>query len=470
MKDIFLGYPEIIGTVHGVNVPAPWFWEVGYSGKWESPEDVKKSVKQARTFPADSDNLGEFAYRTTVFSYADPYNPYINTLGYRVHIDNYKKLIGNGTKFFVPIVCSEFTVGKWGYPVGTAQKFPSALWEGQFPADLLEAFRNEQAKLLLYGFWEITYIDPEDLNSFCQRLNIPVNSVVVCSPNTEQKASYDSFFKKEQSCPKVIYCNAFADMPWVGNEVGCREKQRDRYYSELRDKVRPKKILNLNRRWSSERLYTVGYLKQKHEKDVLTSQGAIFCNGESTGQKALNDVKMYFGKDTECRKVVEKYYKAFPADKTVCHSPDLSDPINMENKTNYTQGVQDLAYVNLVTETSFPYNTGIFFTEKTYKPVWAFQPFLLLAAPHSLDRFKKLGFKTFDRWWNESYDEIEDYQDRLEAVMKVVDQVCAMSLGDLHKMCLDMEDVLVHNFNQYIYGYKDGYSRVLKELCDNWCE
>ena len=461
MKEIFLGYPEIIGTVHGVGVPVSWFWETGYSGQWETAESVVSSIKQARTFEKDSDELGKFAYKS-VFGYLDPFDKFIPSLGYKVYVDNYKNLIKKKVNFLVPIPSSEFSVGKWGASKPCLeQTLPGKLQEVQFPEDLSECFRSGVAKLVFYGLWEITQIDPEDLRKFCCNKDIPEKAILVCSPNTELKAEYKNFFGKEG--PGVVNYNSFADLPWVGTEVGFREMQRDRYYAELKDSVRPGKILCLNRRWSPERLFTVGYLEQKHKGEVITSLGGNY-NIDNSAAKAISEIKNTFTRDTAARKATIGYYRTFTPDCIVCHSPDMKDPTNIENSVNYVKELQDSAYVNLVTETSFAYNKGIFFTEKIYKPVWALQPFILVAAPHSLDRFRKLGFKTFDKWWDESYDEIEDFQSRLEAILKTVDYVCSKTLEELHVMCQEMEDVLVHNFNHYIYSYKNSYPRVLEEI------
>jgi hypothetical protein len=59
-------------------------------------------------------------------------------------------------------------------------------------------------------------------------------------------------------------------------------------------------------------------------------------------------------------------------------------------------------------------------TEKTIKPIIVGMPFVLMASSGYLERLKKLGFKTFESVWDESYDKIEKFEDRLQAIMNLI--------------------------------------------------
>ena len=65
---------------------------------------------------------------------------------------------------------------------------------------------------------------------------------------------------------------------------------------------------------------------------------------------------------------------------------------------------------------------------------------------------RERGFKTFDKWWDESYDEIKDGWERFDAILKLVDKLSRKSNKELLEMYVDMKDVLQHNIdliNQY---------------------
>lgn len=469
-KVIRLGFPEILESqVYGTNIPLPWFYQTGYSGLWLSPKTLSSKIWEARQCKDDEDRLGDFAYQTTVFGYIDPFSHYLKDLGYQILVESYKKWLEQGDSFFVPVPSSEFRCDKWGRIEPSELRFPSERWKGQIPEDLKKALRSGQARFLFYGNWEITAIYPEDLAVFCAAENIPESSVIVCSPDTELPAKYSEYYNGRENRPIVIQHTAFENFPWVGGPVGpSRESQKFRYYEDLRNRKKKYKLMCLNRRWSPERVYTVGYLKGSGvvgtEEDVLLSLGAKYKtdSGFIGGKEAISEIENFFPGSTKARKVAIQYFDSLSLHQGVCFSPDLN-PYSMENDVQYN-AMQEKAYVNLVTETSFPYNSDIFFTEKTFKPIWGIQPFVLVGAAYSLQRLQDMGYKTFARWWDESYDTVENTQERLEAIFKVVNFIRSLSLDDLHEMCLEMEEVLLHNFNHYIHAYEKGIPEMTEKL------
>ena len=61
-------------------------------------------------------------------------------------------------------------------------------------------------------------------------------------------------------------------------------------------------------------------------------------------------------------------------------------------------------YISLVTETFF-YEDDYIVTEKVYKPMSHFHPFIILGSPYTLKYLRSMGFKTFGDFLDESYDE-----------------------------------------------------------------
>ena len=84
-------------------------------------------------------------------------------------------------------------------------------------------------------------------------------------------------------------------------------------------------------------------------------------------------------------------------------------------------------------------------SEKTLWPLYYKMPIVLVAPPYSLHYFKSLGFKTFDRWWDESYDYILNHQDRLKKIFEVIDYIDSKSIEELKTFRKEMQEVLEHN-------------------------
>jgi len=134
-------------------------------------------------------------------------------------------------------------------------------------------------------------------------------------------------------------------------------------------------------------------------------------------------------------------------------STELVAPINtlMQN-----------VFCRIVTETNFerPYQN---FSEKTVDTIRLGKPFILVAPYRTLSLLKQLGFKTFDKWWDESYDMQINPEKRLRKIIKVIDKISNLSYNELNTMYRDMRPVLEHNLlvlnscsDKFYNYYKEG--------------
>jgi hypothetical protein len=105
---------------------------------------------------------------------------------------------------------------------------------------------------------------------------------------------------------------------------------------------------------------------------------------------------------------------------------------------------EDSAFISIITESEYGSDT-IFFSEKTTKYLTLGKPFILYSSPHSIKKLHELGFKTFDKWWDESYDEEEDINKRTDKIINIVKEISAYSLDKLISIRKDMQEILKHN-------------------------
>lgn len=107
-------------------------------------------------------------------------------------------------------------------------------------------------------------------------------------------------------------------------------------------------------------------------------------------------------------------------------------------------------------------------TEKVFKPIINFQPFFFVAYTGGLELLKNLGFKTFDGFIDESYDKIENVNERLEAIFLEVKRLCEMSKEEIHEWYWKMEDILIHNHRTLLNYHKNKLfgEDLIKEFYD----
>jgi hypothetical protein len=103
-------------------------------------------------------------------------------------------------------------------------------------------------------------------------------------------------------------------------------------------------------------------------------------------------------------------------------------------------------YFSLVTETVFNYPYS-FRTEKIWKPIALGHPWIAVANSGFYRDLKNIGFRTFDHVIDESFDQIENSQDRIERVAQVVEDLCQQDLAKFVQECYN-----VCKYNQQHYA------------------
>lgn len=86
-------------------------------------------------------------------------------------------------------------------------------------------------------------------------------------------------------------------------------------------------------------------------------------------------------------------------------------------------------YFSLVSETvcDYPYSLR---SEKIYKPIAMGHPWIAVANQGFYRDIKNAGFQTYDKLIDESFDAIDNNQDRLDRIAEVVQDLCSSDLED----------------------------------------
>ena len=92
-------------------------------------------------------------------------------------------------------------------------------------------------------------------------------------------------------------------------------------------------------------------------------------------------------------------------------------------------------YFSLVTETVCGESDISFRTEKIAKPLAMGHPFIVAANRGFYRDLRDLGFKTFGHVIDESFDDIEDAQARMDRVIAVVQHLCTQDMGSFLDAC-----------------------------------
>ena len=218
----------------------------------------------------------------------------------------------------------------------------------------------------------------------------------------------------------------------------------DKSMSHISD-IRPHKFICLNRRPSIHRHAVVTSLYDLRDQGILTS--------------ALNGG-------------YSEWYRNWVEENFVNDYPELSVKYNNEIKPNlpltFNDGINPevdnpaanewgktekyySSYLYIVTETFFEGvaqgEDTLFLSEKIFKPIIFFQPFIAFARPGTLKLLQTLGYKTFGDYIDESYDTIEDDKLRLLKAVESAKEFINLPQDTLTKNMIKMKSIFQHNYD-----------------------
>ena len=101
-------------------------------------------------------------------------------------------------------------------------------------------------------------------------------------------------------------------------------------------------------------------------------------------------------------------------------------------------------------------------------------PFVLYGNRWSLRYLKAVGYKTFNKWIDESYDEENESSKRSEMIADEINKFANKSIDELREIRKEMQEVLDHNKDHYNklydqnYGEGDESQKFKRILTDIW--
>lgn len=122
-------------------------------------------------------------------------------------------------------------------------------------------------------------------------------------------------------------------------------------------------------------------------------------------------------------------------------------PNNIHDDSYYIRRIQSNvcldSWVSVVSEASFADSDGtVFLSEKIFKPIVCMHPFIIVGNRGSLKKLKEMGYKTFEGFIDESYDDLPTFE-RLEAVIVAIKKIIAIE--DKMAWYKSMSHILEHN-------------------------
>ena len=194
-----------------------------------------------------------------------------------------------------------------------------------------------------------------------------------------------------------------------------------------------KKFLMLNRNWKMHRLELIKTLRDNNLlEDSLVSW----------------DKNMY--SPNEARSFIEKHDDAELMDimKNESSILDYPDIANVHGYGFETKEIYLQSFFHIVGETIYYQDDAPsgYVSEKTFKPMAHFQPFIFAGPAGVIKHLNELGFKTFHPFIDETYDSILDDAERMNAISNEIIRLGKLSKEEMIDMTIKLKGVLHHNY------------------------
>lgn len=320
----------------------------------------------------------------------------------------------------------------------------------------LNDLRNKNAFLLIDSSLEGYHDDLvfNFLHNECDHFMIPPTQIIFVTGNSiieERYRLWLYFNPKEENINVIPYSHFENDVFLQAQDMGNKIPKFDdqvKYKSNNEDKIKLYSFLNKKTREHRIWFYTL-----LHQQNML-DEGLVSMNNFVSHERTLSSTTM-------SKKLSDIVSMTTP--KTIYNTPNQLFDNGFYVKRIHYQTTLD-SWVSLISEARFEDSEGtVFLSEKIFKPIACHHPFIILGNRNSLVELKKLGYMTFEDYFDESYDNETDIK-RMESIIKTIKDI--QKIKNKLDWFKGMEKILKHNYDVIRYNTTEvsppGFDKIKK--------
>jgi hypothetical protein len=320
------------------------------------------------------------------------------------------------------------------------------------PTQVIEYIKSGKVKILINIIHDPLY-DDNSIFRFENQMNeigIDGSNIIFLGGS-----NFSEYYEKHPDSKVKIYnghlfIRGYADeintFPCVGNLGYMCELFEEKDLDST--KIRKHKFLSPNRTMEKPQRAMMGYFALKYD---LIDEG-LFTFLQKIEKDKLKSIVTNVYDDTfeNIEKYTAELEQMLPYEDDTKEVP--SDKKQAFGVRNNKKEWYANSYFHLVTETFFGPN--VFLSEKIFKPISNLQPFLVFGDYLTLAELRRLGFKTFEPFIDESYDLEKEPEKRVLLLEKELLKLKNMSIEELHNWYYSITDILLYN-QKHIYSFEN---------------
>jgi hypothetical protein len=331
------------------------------------------------------------------------------------------------------------------------------------PKDTIRFINDNKLKLLIYfpteGFKFSLYDNWFERLHLCfQKYNLINIKKYFLFNNVMTEHLYENFLLSNPRLNNLKFSKVFGycffhleyyknlQKRWVDEDLRIQETIN---LNNLYDKQ--KDFFNLNAKIRAHRLLLNSELERR--KLLKYSYTSFLGKGlsdfhENSLDSSVNSLMKIFDVDSQKEKIVNDLIKNYLNEYVKDWKPTYLD--SQESKLDIFKIVPEYyekSFFSVVTETGMDHYLRI--TEKTFKPLANYHPFLIIGCMGTLDYLRKIGYETFPEMFDESYDEETNVLKRLLMIIDEIENFCLLDTKEKHNRFKKIYDKLIHNHNLF---------------------
>ena len=278
----------------------------------------------------------------------------------------------------------------------------------------------------------------DEMSKFFTHYNIPLDRVIYVS-NCQNAEELHNVYCKTRGIDPLLNVEYIPTCRI--HQTGVEQPLRDRKNNPYVPGPRKKDFLCFQRRWSDHRLV---FFLSMWRKGLLDNFYMSMSNKQpESGASFKSNIEQVTRRHPRFKITDQEIVKSEQVLPLILDTTNF-DRYPMEASADDVEQYYKDSMINIISETNF-FTPEIHLNEKTYKPIAFKQQFIMMASPHSLQHLKDVGFKTFDKWWNEGYDKIVNNDDRMEEINRIVEDISNWTDEKKVQFTHEVKDIVEYN-------------------------
>lgn len=271
----------------------------------------------------------------------------------------------------------------------------------------------------------------------CEKYNVPPQAIIYVTGNLLANQQYVAWADSKNLLARinVIPYTVFEyDIGTISQEVNLISDLRQNYEHKKNNLENIKTFNCLQKRLRAHRIWFYKYLADAQ----LLDYGLISMNPF--------EPRMSFFEGKHLSQIeVENLNKNLPR--------LIYGENNNKNGDNYyirriTDDVFINSWVSVISEAAAgESDQTIFISEKMFKPIVCFHPFIVVSNQGYLEKLRQMGYKTFHGYIDESYDTLPTVFERYQAIIIAIQKIHAIE--DKLAWYKSIEHILLHNYSVF---------------------